>query len=163
MSRLFGGTAGSGATDCLYNAILSCHIKFVLHRVAFWPFWNCLPEIKLFGHLAFWPFFTFLGFGLFETAYGQIWPFLFFGPGNLGIASNKTFRYCNKSLNFYYFTVFYETKIKIFKYIFRSWFLDINKNNSIKTSSCHTYATYLTSCSILIIFSKHKFNHNRCK
>jgi len=29
-----------------------------------------------------WPFFTFPDLAFFETAYGQIWPFNFFEPGN---------------------------------------------------------------------------------
>ena len=35
-----------------------------------------------------WPFFIFEDLAFFETAYGQIWPFYFFGPGNPAIYFN---------------------------------------------------------------------------
>jgi hypothetical protein len=54
-------------------------LKVIQIRVAIWPFWNCLPEIKRFSHLGnFWPFFIFQDLAFFETTYGQIWPFLIF-------------------------------------------------------------------------------------
>ena len=44
MKRLSSVTTGSGATDCLYNAILSCNIKLVLHRVAILAFFETVSQ-----------------------------------------------------------------------------------------------------------------------
>ncbi len=69
--------------------------KIVYFKACFGQIWanfkhfrNCKFQFSYFnkfikGNVAFiWPFFIFQDLALFETAYGQIWPFSFFEPGN---------------------------------------------------------------------------------
>ncbi len=68
------------------------------NSIFYGPFWTNLSKFQAFYEILkfnlviltkflreIWPFFIFQDLDFFETAYGQIWPFNFFGPGNPGL------------------------------------------------------------------------------
>jgi hypothetical protein len=81
-----------------FSKISTKHTTFYDIPKKFDIFWKIFFEnFAFFSHLRIWPF---------ETTYGQIWPFLFSGPGNpdtIQKCSDQNFSFCMNGFSLPFF------------------------------------------------------------